>query len=101
MSENPRLDRYYAAAHAVQSGVMHDMALKRRDGQDLTDTLKHMRTGIDTAKVEQGGLAALLIEKGVFTTEEYEEAMASAMEKEKARYEQHLSERMGTKVTLA
>jgi hypothetical protein len=101
MSDNPRLDRYYAAAHAVQSGIMHNMALDRKEGQHLNDTLKHLRTGIDTAKVEHGGLAELLVAKGVFTWEEYEEATASAMEKEKARYEQHLSERMGTKVTLA
>jgi len=78
--------RYNAAAHAVQSGIA---VLLHRD-PTLAEP-KHVRVGIDTAKAEQGGLARLLIHKGIFTEVEYFEAMAEAMEQEKARLEQELS----------
>jgi acyl-CoA reductase-like NAD-dependent aldehyde dehydrogenase len=62
---------------------------------------KHLRTGINAAMSDQGGLATLLIAKGVFTRAEYAEAIADAMEKEAAEYEKLVSERVGKKVTLA
>lgn len=89
-------ERYEAAAHAVQSGIA---MLMNRDAKFTTP--KHLRVGIDTTKADHGGLAALLIEKGIFTSEEYTKAMADAMEREKTEWEIRLSEMFGAKIVLA
>ena len=95
MSTENDLDRYLAAAHAMQSGVAARMNFDPHE----TD-LKHFRVGINSAMSDQGGLATLLIAKGVFTEEEYTAAVADAMEREKARYEKELSEHFGRPVKL-
>lgn len=90
------LDRYAAAMHAVQSGVAYEMPLNKTPTEP-----KHLRTGINAAMVEHYALAKLLMDKGIITTDEYEEALAASAEAEKKRYEEHLSALMGSKVTLA
>jgi hypothetical protein len=87
--------RHQAAAHAMQSGVKHEMHYRSQP----TDP-KHLRTGINAAMADMGGLVKLLIAKGVITEVEYTEAIAESMEAEKARYEAHLTALMGRKVTL-
>lgn len=56
--------QYEEAAHGLQSAIAYDP-----DNQDLQ--AKHMRVGIDMQKSDTMGLATLLMEKGVFTLEEY------------------------------
>ena len=90
------LDRYEAAMHAVQSGVAYEMPINKAPTEP-----KHLRVGINSAMVEHYALAKLLMDKGVITTDEYEEALAMAAEAEKKRYEDYLSALMGSKVTLA
>jgi hypothetical protein len=46
--------------------------------------------GVNAAMCDHAALARLLMAKGVFTEEEYHEAIASEMEAEKARYEREL-----------
>lgn len=88
-------DRYYYAAHAMQSGVAMKM------NYDPTDTEpKHLRVGVNASMVDHGGLVALLIEKGIMSREEYMTAIADQMENEKSRYEKELSMLTGAKVTL-
>jgi len=62
---------------------------------------KHLRVGINVALSDMGALVKLLIAKGVITQAEYEEAATEMMEREKQRYEAHLSDLLGSKVTLA
>ena len=92
--------RYLAAAHAMQSGVATEMALS--PGTAGTSA-KHLRVGINSALSDASGLAALLIQKGVFTVDEYEAAVADAMEREKLRYEAHLNQNVmpGVEARLA
>jgi hypothetical protein len=92
-------ERYIAAAHAVQSGVKFDMETDTHS-QGATRP-KDLRVGVNNAMTDHGSLAKLLVDKGVITEAEYLEAIADGMEREQARYEQILSERVGTKVTLA
>lgn len=95
MSEKDRA-RYFAAAHAVQSGVAADL------GYDHTSaTPKHLRVGINITMSDLGSLAKLMIAKGVITLDEYEAALADGVEEEKARYEALLTARLGNPVTLA
>lgn len=92
-------ERYADAAHAMQSGVKADMETDTRS-QGAT-TPKHLRVGVNSALVDSAALAWLLVSKGVITEDEYLDALASGMEREARRYEALLSERHGTKITLA
>ncbi len=89
-------DRYMAAAHAMQSGVATEHERGSDDG-----TPKHLRVGVNSAQVSVAALTKLLIEKGLFTLDEYVKAQADEMEAEQARYEQRLSAALGAKITLA
>lgn len=89
------IDRYRAAAHAVQTGI----AVSIEKGDDLASP-KHLRVGLDMRACDHAALVRLLIAKGIVTDEEYLEAVADEAEQEKARYEQRLLERLGAKVTL-
>lgn len=88
--------RYTAAMHAVQSGVAAEHADGSQDG-----TPKHLRVGINSAMIGQAALARLLIDAGVFTLDQWEAALADQAEAEVALYEQRLSGRRGTRVTLS
>lgn len=88
--------RYEAALHAMQTGVQMEMNFNSRP----TDP-KHLRVGVNSAMVNDQAIANLLMAKGIITQEEYAEAVTVAMETEAARYEKHLSDHYGTKVTLA
>jgi hypothetical protein len=87
-------ERYLKAGHAMQSGVAMEMNYSDAHAP------KHLRVGVNSAQVDTGGLAALLIRKGVISDVEYREAIADMMEAEAARYEERLSERLGRKITL-
>lgn len=101
-------DRYTAAAHRMQSAIALHMTKRGLDsdgllghflvgpraenippvvGETLTHRLlikelKDLRVGIDCASASQDGLARLLIEKDIFTLEEYTDAITVAMERE-------------------
>jgi hypothetical protein len=89
--------RYMAEAKRMQTGVAFDLGNAPDGG---SGTPKHLRVGINTALSDVGGLVTLLIRKGVFTEEEYVEALADAMEREAAGYEARLRRRFGARVTL-
>jgi hypothetical protein len=78
------VDRYLAAAHAMQTGVAYQMQLT------AAHEPKHLRVGVNSALVNSAALATLLIEKGVFTLDEYEKALADAMEREVVNYEKDM-----------
>ena len=86
---------YERAAHAMQSGVMMEMNYRLEPTSP-----KHLRVGINTAMVDHAGLVELLIDKGVITREWYIAAITKAMQDEKTRYEKHLSQLIGTNITL-
>lgn len=86
-------ERYLAAAHKVQSAIA---AIPDHANQ----TPKHLRVGVDMGKSDARGLAQLLIAKGVFTLDEYLEAVVVAAEQEAKDYAEFVSEHLGVKVTL-
>jgi hypothetical protein len=87
---------YEQLGHAVQSGVAMEMELGSQ-----ASTPKHLRTGLDMRAADMEGLVTLLIEKGVFSTEEYAAAILASAEWEVARYEARLTRRLGRPVQLA
>lgn len=84
------LERYTAATHAMQSGVRLRMSQEGApDDSELWPghtSPKHLRVGINSAMSDMGGLARLLVAKGVITEEEYVKAVADAMEAEVQSY---------------
>jgi hypothetical protein len=90
------------AGHAIQTGVGFLLAKQNPDLPDNTlRVLKHIRTGVDTAKAEHGGLVRLLIKKGAFTEAEYIEEMRLAYIREVELAEQVLATEYGVNITLA
>jgi hypothetical protein len=81
--------RYEAATHGMQAGVAMKM---NYDGSDTSP--KHLRVAVNSAMSSQGGLVALLIEKGVITAAEYTAAVADAMERERDAYQAWLQQRI-------
>lgn len=90
--------RYNAALHAMQSGVAvlleHDPAIDEC-------TPKHLRVGVNAAMIDSAAVAKLLIDKGIFTEEEYAESLVFFAERDKQSYEDNLSALKGFPVKLA
>lgn len=80
-------DRYTAAGHRIQTSIGTLILL---DPKYRAVEPKHMRTGLDLSKSDMCGLARLLIEKGLFTEDEYIEALTKAAEDEADRYEKEV-----------
>jgi hypothetical protein len=72
---------YEAGAHGVANTFEMEV------GDSHTTEPKHMRVGVDMTKVDMGGLAMLLIAKGLLTADEYAEAMRLAAKTELAMCE--------------
>ncbi len=89
--------RYFAAAHAMQTGVAAKMNF---DPSETTP--KHLRVGVNAAMSDAGGLVGLLISKGVITEEEYMKAICEQMEAERDKYQEEIQAHYpGAKITLA
>ncbi|MCA0202967.1 MAG: hypothetical protein LCH92_01385 [Proteobacteria bacterium] len=84
-------ERYERAAHRVQTAIW---AFPEHENRSP----KHLRVGIDMSKADMGGLARLLIAKGVFSELEYFEAMADGAEREAEAYENELAARYGINI---
>lgn len=91
-----RIKRVQGLCHAIQSGVAWEMTY------DATPTTpKHLRTGVNLAMVYDAAVTSLLIKKGIFTEAEYYDSLIEKLTEEKLRYEAALTQRTGTRVTLA
>lgn len=95
-SEKPRTDLpYLDALHAVQTGVAYTLERDNRLAEP-----KHVRTGIDSAMINDAALVRLLVKKGLITEEEYAEEVRLETCREVDRYEDRLEQIYGAKVTL-
>ena len=83
---------YADAAHGLQSAIAYDPEYEGTRP-------KHLRVGIDMQKADTMGLATLLIEKGLFTLEEYVEHMRLAANTELANREEELSDKFGVNIS--
>lgn len=85
-------ERYFKAAHAMQSGVAFEM--NYLDTASATEP-KHLRVGVNVALSDGAALVRLLIAKGILTEEEYFKAIADMMEEEVAKYQERANARFG------
>lgn len=89
--------RYSEAAHAMQSGVAHEMNTNHlHPERDPATQPKHLRVGVNSALVNDAALAKLLIAKGIITLQEYMIAVADEMEEEVQRYEASANKGFGS-----
>lgn len=71
---------YIAAMHGVQSAIATEIITLGEDEAGASP--KHLRVGVNSAMVNDLAVAELLIEKGIFTREEYIEAVRKAANRE-------------------
>lgn len=79
---------YEKHAHAVQTAIGFNPDKKALEP-------KHLRVGIDMSKADMAGLVTLLIEKGVFTKDEYLAAITQSAEAEVEFQKQSLARNLG------
>lgn len=93
IEENRRL------LHAVQSGVK----AKMEAGISRETEPKHLRVGINNALLETSALTKIMIDKGLFTPDEYFSALNKLLAEEVKCYEDELTEHYGggTRISLA
>lgn len=84
--------RYGAASHRVRTAIG---ALMDTGHRHTATEPKHMRTSIDLQNSDLRGLSGLLIAKGIFTEDEYAEAITKAAEAEAADYEDEVQDALG------
>jgi hypothetical protein len=87
---------YLNLSHAMQTGVAYMMKY-----DPAATSAKHLRVGVNSAMVDSGALAGLLMAKGIITELEYFTALRDKMKEEVDSYsellKQHLS---GANITL-
>ena len=89
LEDTPITDLTYAqACHAMQTGVAYELSVSESgDIGTGAATPKHLRTGVNSAMVNDTAMLRLLVKKGIITTAEYEEEIRLEMCREVDRYE--------------
>lgn len=94
---------YEAAMHGVQTAIRFKINNAMQDvSQPDSNHLcgpKHMRVAIDMRKADHTALVAILVDKGIFTMDEYMEYLRLSANEEVWLYEQRLKEEMGINVS--
>lgn len=80
---------YSEALHGVQSAIKY----KIENNLSESHSPKHMRVGVDMSKADMAGLVMLLMEKGLFTLEEYLEAVRLHANQELHMHEEEVREK--------
>lgn len=83
-------------SHAMQAGV----AFCQKNNFTDECSAKHLRVGLNVTMSDQGGLVALLVQKGVITEKEYFETIVETMRQEVAAYEKRIEIATGQSVRL-
>jgi len=89
MFDDKKREEYLALVHGMQTGVEYQ---KEFDSKETNP--KHLRTGVNSALVETGVLAELLIKAGVFSAAEYQDALIKGMKKEVERYQNAIQDNL-------
>lgn len=94
-------ERYEALLHAVQSGVKWEHEAQRESGipeDTRASGPKHLRTGVNSALIQNSSLVMLLMRKGLISEREYWETQVEFFEDEVERYNQRATQTLGTQV---
>lgn len=99
MEENPVIialqNRYLKVMHAVQTGISYKI-----QAGETEHSPKHLRVGVNSAMINNAAMVKILVEKGIFTYEDYWNKIIDEAEAEVKRYEEWIEQTTGAKVTL-
>jgi hypothetical protein len=87
--ERALMAEYKRLAHAMQSGVA--LMLERCDEASP----KHLRVGVNSALVDSGTIAELLVERGIFTRKEFLRKLVETMRREVEDYQERIKNAFG------
>lgn len=90
--QEQKVAKMLSLQHAMQSGIAMLMNYDRS-----STSPKHLRVGVNSAMVEASALAHLLMEKGVFTMDEYLDSMIGLYEQEVQSYCASIEAAIGAK----
>lgn len=79
----------------MQSGVAAVMEYDPHETEP-----KHLRVGVNSAMVETSAIVTLLVDKGIFTMEEFQTYLTNGMNDEVEKYEARLKEHYGAVIKL-
>lgn len=85
--------QYFELAHAIQSGVMHEIEF-----DDASVQPKHLRVGVNMSMCAHAALVRLLISKGLITETEYFTYLVRELRDEINRYRQRIADHHGVSV---
>lgn len=77
---------YIRRGHAIQTAVAHDINMKGAKGAAADS--KHLRVGTNVNMCDIASIAKLLIDKGVITEHEFQEAILAGLDREIERYKE-------------
>jgi hypothetical protein len=77
---------YRSALHGCQSAIAHRISLNGE--KDASASPKHLRMGVDSSMITDAAIVNLLIKKGIFTMEEFDNEVRLAANDELARWQQ-------------
>lgn len=95
MTIEEKKQKYIELCHAMQAGVAIKMQIETSDTSP-----KQLRVGINSAMVSHSALVNLLIAKGIFTEDEYWDALIVAMAHEVDLYESEIKDLYGGKTGI-
>lgn len=88
--DKANLQRYQAAVHGIQTGTAWRIGQDELENKPIDKRAsgpKHLRTGIDSAMINDNALVELLVSKGVITRSEYFAQLAVTAEEAVTAYE--------------
>lgn len=98
MSPEEFAEIYEAKMHAVQTGVAFTLTHNAEAAQCKP---KHLRVGINGARMENAALVKTLFDAGLISEEKLQENMIFFLDQEIASYERELTQAFGRPVKLA
>lgn len=87
--------RYANAMHGIQTAILFEIEHVGLNNAEASP--KHLRTGINSAMVNDHAVAKLLVAKGIFTEQEYAVAVMEAAEEELASMTERVRNSTGFK----
>ena len=85
MSPESFATSYTSKLHSIQTAVLHDINCNGAKGAAADS--KHLRTGLNAVMTDLGSLFKLLMDKGIITEHEMQEAVLAGLDREIERYQ--------------
>ena len=89
-------EEYHSLMHQMQSAIAMCIGL----GIDIGASPKHLRVGVNSALIDSGALADLLLKKGLITKEEFGAMVVEKVRADVEDYKERLRQHLGRPVDV-